>query len=212
MAVVPWQPKKNGDPSTPKRLDQVLDVAGRLFHERGYRSTSLSDIGEALGVNKASLYYYVKSKQDIARLLILRAAEGLRHVSSAADLDQMPARDALVRLIREHCAVILDHPHEMGLLIQQRRFLEPGALSAITERERRYAAHVRAVIARGTEDGSFRSVDPSVATQLTLDSVNSLLRWHRPDGRLTRETIIEEVCDFILNALGAGRSGRRKRS
>ena len=41
----------------PPRMAELLDIAARLFHEKGYRATSLAEIGDALGMNKASLYY-----------------------------------------------------------------------------------------------------------------------------------------------------------
>ena len=42
---------------TPPRMEELLDIAAGLFNEKGYRATSLAEIGEALGMNKASLYY-----------------------------------------------------------------------------------------------------------------------------------------------------------
>jgi TetR/AcrR family transcriptional regulator, cholesterol catabolism regulator len=188
-------------PTEPPRLQEVLDVAARLFYEKGYRSTSLADIGEVLGMNKASLYYYVRSKEDLARQLILRAAKRLRDVSRNPELDNLPADAALEVLVREHCALVLEHPSEMGLLIQQRRFVEPRALGEITERERLYVANLRSVIARGIQEACFRDVDAGVTTQLILDTVNGLLRWYRPGGRLTREQAIDEIWCYVRGGL-----------
>ena len=193
----------------PARLQEVLDVAGRLFNEKGYRATSLAEIGEALGMNKASLYYYVRSKEDLIRKLIVRASGRLRNVARDPQLDALPADQALERLVREHCAVILEFPNEMGLLVQQRRFIEPEALGDLVERERIYVACVRGVIARGVTEGAFRPVDPGIATQLLLDTVNGLLRWFRSGGKRPAGAAIDEVWAFILGGLRAGASSRR---
>lgn len=194
----------------PPRLQEVLDVAAKLFMDKGYRSTSLADIGAQLGMNKASLYYYVKSKEELARQLVLRAAKRLRDVSRSPQLDALSAIEALEILVREHCAVILDHPKEMSLLIQQRRFVEQGVFEEIVERERLYAANLRAVIARGMEEGVFRRLDASVATQLVLDTVNGLLRWYRQGGRVPRERVIDEVCRYVVGGLRPLASARRR--
>jgi len=195
--------------SEPARLQEVLDVAGRLFNEKGYRATSLAEIGEVLGMNKASLYYYVRSKEDLVRKLILRASGRLRNVARDPGLDSMPADQALERLVREHCQVILEFPNEMGLLVQQRRFIEPDALGDLTERERVYVAHLRGVVARGVSEGLFRPVDPGLATQLMLDTINGLLRWYRPGGRRDPAAAIDEIWAFVLGGLRAERSIRR---
>lgn len=194
----------------PGRLGEVLDVAARLFHEKGFRGTSLTDIGEALGINKASLYHYVRSKDELARRLILRASQRLRDVARSSAIEALPPTQALERLVREHSAVLLEFPHEMGLLIQQRKYVSPEALREISERERIYVAHFRGVIARGIEAGVFRKVDVGVATSLALDTINGLLRWWRPEGRLHREAVLDAVWSFIHGGLAAA-PARRKR-
>ncbi len=43
----------------------VLDTARRLFAERGYDATSLQEIADAMGVRKANVYYYFKTKSAL---------------------------------------------------------------------------------------------------------------------------------------------------
>ena len=197
--------------SQPARLREVLDVAACLFHEKGYRSTSLTDIANALGMNKASLYHYVRSKEDLVRQLILRASQRLRDVSRNPTIDILAPDQALELLIREHCEVLLDCPNEIGLLIQQRKFVEPTVLLEISERERTYVSHVRSVIARGVTQGLFGPTDISVATALVLDTVNGLLRWYRPNGKLTRSEVIEATWKFVRGGLTPNVAKRRQR-
>ena len=45
-------------------------IALRLFTEQGYEATSLRQIADELGINKASLYYYFDSKEAIVRSLL----------------------------------------------------------------------------------------------------------------------------------------------
>ena len=49
---------------------RLREVALQLFAEQGYEKTSLREIAERLGVTKAALYYYFKSKEDIVRSLV----------------------------------------------------------------------------------------------------------------------------------------------
>ena len=48
-----------------RREREVLDVAARLFHERGYADTSVQDIADELGILKGSLYHYIEVKEDL---------------------------------------------------------------------------------------------------------------------------------------------------
>src|SRR5664280_2186043 len=45
--------------------DRILDIALDLFIRKGYTETSLREIGAALGISKAALYYHFASKQAI---------------------------------------------------------------------------------------------------------------------------------------------------
>ena len=47
-----------------KRL-AILSQAARLFNSRGPRATTLKDIAENLGLTKTSLYYYVRTKEEL---------------------------------------------------------------------------------------------------------------------------------------------------
>src|SRR5580698_2181806 len=49
---------------------RLRQLALELFAEQGYEKTSLREIAERLGVTKAALYYYFKSKEDIVRSLV----------------------------------------------------------------------------------------------------------------------------------------------
>jgi AcrR family transcriptional regulator len=187
----------------PARLQEVLDAAARIFALKGYRGTSLNDIGEALGMNKASLYHYVHSKEDLLRRLILRAGRRLRDVSQDPETERLPASAALERLVREHCRVAFEHRHELSVLVYQRRFLELDTLGDVLGRERTYVGRLKAVIARGIAAGEFRRVDVSIASQLVLDTVNGLLRWYKPEGQASRQEVADAVWTFVRGGLAA---------
>jgi AcrR family transcriptional regulator len=61
---------------------RLRELALQLFAEQGYEKTSLREIAEQLGVTKAALYYYFKSKEDIVRSLV---------EDYVADLDELIA-------------------------------------------------------------------------------------------------------------------------
>ena len=190
----------------PPRMEELLNVAARLFHEKGVKATPLAEIGDELGMNKASLYYYVKSKDDLLARVIFRASQRLRDLAEGIAADTAPPDLALERLVRTHCETILDHPNEFGTVICQRRYMSDNVLPEISDRERAYTDGVKSLISRGIDAGLFRPMQASVATQLVLDSINSLLRWYRPAGALNRNQAIEEIVSFIRNALTVDRS------
>jgi len=55
--------------------DQIIDVASRLIHLRGYHGTSLDDVLRESGVGKGNFYYYFKSKEDLGYAIIDRVVQ-----------------------------------------------------------------------------------------------------------------------------------------
>ena len=60
---------------------RILQAASRLFSEKGYDGTRVFEIAEAAGVNKALIYYYFQSKEDILDSLIDSLMSGVRSIS-----------------------------------------------------------------------------------------------------------------------------------
>lgn len=53
-----------------KRLQQIVDTSTQLFYENGFDKTSVSDIANALSLEKPTLYHYIKSKDDLLLLIL----------------------------------------------------------------------------------------------------------------------------------------------
>ena len=58
--------------------EAVLDAAERLFAERGYEETSLSDVGRAAGVSRGTPGYLFGSKERLYRAVLTRCLERVR--------------------------------------------------------------------------------------------------------------------------------------
>src|SRR5689334_2023135 len=73
------------------RRAEIVNAAAEVFKERGYQGTSLADIAEAAGTERASLYYYVSSKEELLDEVVtdvvkanLVVAETIRDASGPA--------------------------------------------------------------------------------------------------------------------------------
>src|ERR1700683_5628782 len=89
----------NGAAATPKgrrRDREVLKAATGVFYKRGYADATVQDVADALGMLKGSLYYYIRSKEELLHLL---AAEVHDDVDSLlSDVTGEPGLSALGRV------------------------------------------------------------------------------------------------------------------
>jgi TetR/AcrR family transcriptional repressor of nem operon len=77
------------------KRDRLIEAARALFHLRGYGETSLADIAKESGVPVGNVYYYFKTKEDIASAVIEQHAERLAALGRKAE--QLP--DARARIM-----------------------------------------------------------------------------------------------------------------
>lgn len=84
-----------------ERKNEILDVAGRLFAQKGYDSTSTNDILEEIGIARGTLYYHFKSKEDILDAMIDRMmGQMLIQAKAVAEQKEVPVQRRLTMIIQ----------------------------------------------------------------------------------------------------------------
>ena len=77
------------------RLEDLLACATRVFIAQGYRRTQMSDVAEALGVAKGTLYLYVESKQALfAATFVYADREAPALLAARAAPSRPPSRES----------------------------------------------------------------------------------------------------------------------
>lgn len=160
-------------------LESLLVVAAKLFNERGYDGTSMEDLGRGLGITKSAIYYHVSSKEELLRLAVDRALDGLFAV--ADEVEPMPGRaiDKLEYLVRGSVGVLSDQLPFVTLLLRVRGNTEVER--AALARRREFDRIVAKLVERAEAEGDIRpDVDPALTARLLFGMVNSLIEWYRP--------------------------------
>jgi TetR/AcrR family transcriptional regulator, cholesterol catabolism regulator len=56
-----------------ERVLAIREAAMRVFRAKGFRAASLNDVAEEMGMSRASLYYYIGSKEELFRDVVSEA-------------------------------------------------------------------------------------------------------------------------------------------
>lgn len=179
----------------------ILEAAAKIFNERGYHQTSMSDVATALNVTKPFLYYYLKDKEDILYQCSRIATEQL-HVM----LDEVRAADVtgwgrLELLFRGYVKVMCS---DFGVCLI--RSTSPGLMQKESRDKlwtgrRRLNREVEMIIAQGIADGSIRSVDPKKLSFAMFGAFNWVTYWFRHGGPQKPETIADQFLDFFARGV-----------
>lgn len=106
---------KNTKMGRPREFDRdaALDTAMHLFWSKGYEGTSLSDLTEALGMSRPTLYAAFGNKEELFRRVCARYAESARHLEEACAL---PTARESVEAFLYGAAENMLHPEHAGCL------------------------------------------------------------------------------------------------
>ena len=168
------------------RRDELAATAARLFAERGFHGTSMGDLAEAMGVQKASLYSLTRSKQELLYRAMRDGADAF-HAGLDAIPDELPALDRIRHALRSHLRVVSQQLDVATVFTREWRYLEEDHREEILAERRRYEERVRGLFRDGVEAGELRSdLDVAAAALLVLSAANWAYTWLSP-GRDTDE-------------------------
>jgi AcrR family transcriptional regulator len=116
--------------------EAIMSAAAELFRERGFRETSLSDIGAAAGVSGPAIYRYFDSKGELLSALIEEAAVLWRETVDAVLSEDTPPMVTLERLIDAAIALQLKNGNLRDVFVQSYRSLDEDARRRVARIER----------------------------------------------------------------------------
>ena len=158
----------------------MLRAAVEVFNERGYDGASMEDLSKRLGIAKSGIYHHVSGKEELLRMALDRALDGLWEAAERARALDAPAVVRLETLVRDAIAVLVTRLPYVTLLLRVRgnTDVEREALA----RRRAFDALVASLVEEAERDGDIRAdVDPKLAARLLFGTVNSIVEWYRPD-------------------------------
>lgn len=190
-----------------ERREEIIDRAAALFAVKGYAATGVTELGEAVGLGRGALYYYIQSKENLLvaiqdRVLGPLLAEANRIV----DLDEQPiARlrllsEALLSLIltrRDHIRVYEhDYPHLTG-----------SNLKRVLDQRRQFEGLVQGLLEEAIADGTLRDMDARLATLQFLNLHNHTYQWSRTAVRhWSVQELSQEYCRTLLYGMARERA------
>jgi AcrR family transcriptional regulator len=200
--------QEEGPDANGGRREHILQVAARVFAEKGYRATSLQEIADEVGVTRPSFYYHFKSKQDILAAIVDAAFQRAESAVDEASATEGSAADQVRDFIRRYVQINTRHA-EVPVLFQSLGELDDEAAEA-ARRHRRVIDHKLArLIERGVQDGELTSSSPLISAYAILGAANWMHTWYHPGGRLSPQEIAEMLSDLAVYGLARRPSTRK---
>lgn len=199
-------PRKRGRPRLGKavardlsRDEEILKIAAEVVWLKGFSGTKLSDIAEAAGIVKGSLYHYFDSKEEIYERIV-NNVRGMLDFDAEFEGDA-PAAERLERFVRRHLEVIFRFPVEVALLVRDLVRMKGPAGDWAREGPKRRQQALRLLILQGQKEGSFRPVDSDAVATAIQGMFTHVPTWYRSAERSDASALIDELTEYVLAGL-----------
>lgn len=178
--------------------DRLAVEAARMFAQRGYHGTSVSDLAAALGIQKSSLYAHISGKADLLAEIALAGAAAF-HAALDALPDEAAAGERLELALRAHLAVVESQLDVATVWLQEWRYLTGEARDVFLRERHRYEERVRDLFEAAVRSGDLRrDLDVDDATLVFLSVANWAYTWLMP------ETDVAGLTSRLMSVLRGG--------
>lgn len=191
--------ENNGDMAA-----NFLRAATHLINERGYRGASVNRIAERLSVTKGSFYHHLDGKDDLVlecfRMSYARVSK-IQHRAIEAEGDYWRRISLCIASL-----IDLQFYSDFPLLRTTALHALPTEIrSTIIDRSDRIARRFAGMLADGVAEGSVRPVDPLIASQMIMSTLNGAYELRRWANALPREDATAIYASIIAHGLFADR-------
>ena len=174
-----------------------MEAAAELFAEVGYEAATLEAVAERVDLAQASIYHYVKNKEDLLVQILLDLLGRVEAALADVDPDEDPSL-RLQALCRIQVGIICSGP--AGRLLGRHEDLRARAVE-LAHTGGRYRRTIEDIVSDGIRSGIFRSVDLDVFTWTLMMALNATASWWTPEHPRSPEQLADEIFSYFADGL-----------
>ncbi len=192
----------NGSTENLSRKEQVIRSAAELFREKGYAAASMRDLAQKLGIEAASLYSHIKSKEEILQNLCFDMATEFRKSLDEVEKQKGSASEKLKNGIIGHIQVMAKDLTASAVFMNEHRHLSQPYLRDFLLLRINYINRFKAIIEEGITKSEFKSnIDKKLAVMTLFSSLNWMPLWYDPGSNINPLSLGQQLADMLVNGL-----------
>jgi AcrR family transcriptional regulator len=190
-----------------ERRQEILRAAAQVFKDRGLRGGTLTHVAELLDTDRASLYYYYSSKEEIFQELVTEAVKANLATAEKIHREKAPAPEKLRRLMEGLMVSYGEFYPVLYVLIQENlNHVKPDQRNWAEEMKRinrRYERVLIDIVQQGQDEGTLRNTAPAwVLAYGIIGMLGWTNRWFNPAKTPeSAQEIGTAFADALLNGL-----------
>jgi len=202
-ATVRWRASvPSGSELRSIKQSALYHAAAQAFLKNGYHGTTLDDIAAALGVKKATLYYYVRNKQELLVQCHMAASDATEEIPGRIPKVGLSGLQKLELALHDYLESLLGE-ESSNLIVIEESALTPENYTKVIARRDEFQALLMGYVREGLVDGSVAPCDPKLALFAILGGINWTQKWYRSDGPWSVRKIADGIVKQMIRSIAA---------
>jgi len=192
-----------------QRKEQILRCAKKLFAEKGYYQTQISDIQHEAGVARGTIYQYFKNKDHIFMTLLENLHTEMREVISSKPEnleDDFSSGEKVFRYrIKKAFALFANDPDYCNILLRVGLGLGDSFDSMLGRFDRQMVELIKSYLVSGIKLGRVKpDIDPELMSNVIGGGFMRMAYYYGVTGRGSKTEEFEQLTENFVNAFAYG--------
>lgn len=193
------------------REKRILEAALGLFARQGFEGTSIRDIASDAGINSATLYHYMGTKEDLL-VKIMERGTGRLIESAVETLSGLETPEQqLAALVQLHVASHAIDRESALVIDTEFRSLSRENKRKVESQRNEYEALWRKALELGSSAEVFDIAGAKLAGFALLQMCTGVAHWYSSEGPSSLRDVETSFADMALALVRARRDGRALR-
>lgn len=185
------------------KRELIISEAAKLFREKGFGGSSMRDLAEKVGIEAASMYNHIRSKDEILEEICFGIGRKYDEQLTEIDQTKISYPEKIEAIIAFHIQMIIEDGNAVSVLNNDWKFLNKEKMVEFKAMRNEYEKHLAEIITKGIRDGAFKKVNVSVALFTILSSLRWVELWYKPSRGVTKEDLAKDISAILMNGVKA---------
>lgn len=179
----------------------ILRRAAMMFREKGFAATSMRDLAEMVGIEAASLYNHIRSKNEILEAICFDVANTFYTNIETIEAGNLTSIEKIDTLLRFHIQQMIENYEEVYVSDREWKHLDEPYLSNFHTQRRNYRKKFAAIIEEGITKNEIRKIDAPTAVLIMLHAVSGIESWHRSKAKINAQELEDNMLMIMIDGL-----------
>lgn len=184
------------------RRAEVLQAAIRMFGKESYSAASVQALANKLNMPKATLYHYIKSKEDLLSKIFESSRQEMNTLIGELALENLTAIERLRSFVEQYVLWTIANLDKANIYSREWRYLTGDLREDVIDHRAKLDHFMISLIDAAKESGAVDPVfDSRRAAYFLWGAMSSVPDWYRPDGPESPQAIAASYGVLALNVL-----------